>query len=239
MMRRCPLVTCYSKRGELGQPTEFPLFERAQAGCQRSLQELMHRHDGLVQAVVRQQYLGALPFGEALQAGRIGLWRAIVGFDTRRGLAFSTYAWPSIMHAVWRAVKTEQGLQRSLALSHLPRVVCIDPAQWFEQASLRQCLSGVLCELLQHLPGSLRHIVLRYYGLDGHPPASYRQLGTQLGLSHERVRQLHQEALVWLRHPAHSQALRTLLQRHTVADYEQADALAQRWLQKRGGRHGR
>ena len=233
------MVTRHSKRGELGQRTEFPLFERAQAGCQRSLQELMHRHDGLVQAVVRQQYLGALPFGEALQAGRIGLWRAIVGFDTGRGLAFSTYAWPSIMHAVWRAVKTEEGLHRSLPLPYLPRVVCRDPAEWVEQAALRQSVFQALRALLQRLPGSLRPVVLRYYGLDGHPPASYRQLGAHLGLSHERVRQLHQEALVWLRHPAHSQALRTLLQRHTVADYEKADALAQRWLQKRGGRHGR
>jgi hypothetical protein len=105
------LVTHQDERGDLGQPTEFSWFEGAQAGCQGSLQELMHRHDGLVRAVVRRQSLGGLPFGEALQAGRIGLWRAIVGFDTRRGLAFPTYAWPRIMPAVWRAVKTQPDLR--------------------------------------------------------------------------------------------------------------------------------
>ena len=47
------------------------------------------------------------------------------------------------------------------------------------------------------------------------------------------------EALVWLRHPAHSYALHSLLERHTVADYQAADVLAQRWLRRRGGRHGR
>ena len=77
------------------------------------------------------------------------------------------------------------------------------------------------------------------YGLDGAPPAVYRQIGATLGLSGERARQLHTEALVWLRHPAHSYALRSLLGRHTLADYQTADALAQRWLQRRGGRHGR
>jgi DNA-directed RNA polymerase sigma subunit (sigma70/sigma32) len=92
--------------------------------------------------------------------------------------------------------------------------------------------------MLQHLPERLHRVVVAYYGLQDDPPASYRQLGARLGLSHERVRQLHIEALVWLRHPAHSQTLRSLLHRHTLADYEAADALAQRWLQKRAGRDG-
>jgi hypothetical protein len=60
-----------------------------------------------------------------------------------------------------------------------------------------------------------------------------------LGLTGERVRQLHTEALVWLRHPAHSQHLRALLGRHTLVDYEFAAAQAQRWLRWRGGRRGR
>jgi len=231
------LVTWQEEKGELGLATEFPWFRQAQAGCQHSLQTLMSRHDGLVQAVVRRQYLGALPFGEALQAGRIGLWHAILGFDPGRGLAFSTYAWPCIMHAVWQTVKTEQYQQQFPECPRLPSTISEDPTEGVLEDLLRPSLSQALHELLHRLPDSLRHIVVRYCGLDGHPPASYRHLGAQLGLSHERVRQLHLQALVWLRHPAHSQALRTLLQRHTVADYEQADALAQRWLRRRGGRH--
>ena len=70
---------------------EIPWFERAQAGCRESLDHLMRRHDGLVQAVVRQQVLGDLPFLEILQAGRTGLWRAILGFDPHRGLACAGY----------------------------------------------------------------------------------------------------------------------------------------------------
>ena len=94
-----------SKERDLVYTNETPLFEQAQMGCLVSLNELMRRHDGLVQAVTRQQVLGDLPFAEALQAGRIGLWRAILGFDPHRGLAFSTYAWPAIMRQIWRAVK--------------------------------------------------------------------------------------------------------------------------------------
>ena len=222
--------------GGPGPASEATLFRQAQAGCSVSLNALMARHDGLVQAVVRQQVLGDLPFAEALQAGRIGLWQAIVGFDPARGLAFSTYAWPCIMHQVWRAVKAYPPLDPSPVMGDgLRPVEVADPAAAWEAAAVRQALH----DLVHCLPQRLRHVIVARYGLDGAPPTFYRQMGATLGLSGERVRQLHSEALVWLRHPAHSQHLRSLLGHHTLADYEAAEALAQRWLRRRGGRHGR
>ena len=222
--------------GDPGSQTRIPLFMQAQAGCQRSLDQLMRHHEGLVQAVVRRQFLGDLSFVDALHAGRIGLWRAILGFDPRRGTAFSTYAWPAIMRHVWYAVKARQRDEHSDPMQWpCPHPLTLDPADLADMEALHQTLRA----LVRRLPHQLHQIMVAYYGLDGNPPSSYRQLGARLGLSHERVHQLHTEALVWLRHPAHSQALRTLLHRHTLADYEAADALAQRWLQKRAGRHGR
>jgi len=222
--------------GGPGPASEATLFRQAQAGCSVSLNALMARHDGLVQAVVRQQVLGDLPFAEALQAGRIGLWQAIVGFDPARGLAFSTYAWPCIMHQVWRAVKAYPPLDTPTVMGDgLRPVEAADPATAWEAAAVRQALH----DLVHCLPQRLRHVIVARYGLDGAPPTFYRQMGAALGLSGERVRQLHSEALVWLRHPAHSQHLRSLLGHHTLADYEAAEALAQRWLRRRGGRHGR
>ena len=115
-----------------------------------ALDALMARHHGLVHAVLRRQCGGSLSYDERLQAGRIGLWPALVGYDPKRGTAFSTYAWPTI----------------------------------------------------------------------------------ELDVSHEAVRLRLWAALVWLRHPAHSPPLCQMLGRNTVADYEHADALAQRWLRK-------
>jgi RNA polymerase sigma factor (sigma-70 family) len=216
--------------------SEATLFQQAQAGCRASLNALMARHDGLVQAVVRRQVLGDLPFAEALQAGRIGLWRAIQGYDPKHGTAFSTYAWPCIMRQVWRAVKVHSRFHAPLVTRDgLSPLAGSDPALVWEAAMVEQALH----HLVQRLPGRLRYVVVARYGLDGTPPATYRQIGAALGLSGERARQLHTEALVWLRHPAHSQTLRSLLGRHTLADYHLADALTQDWLRRRGGRHGR
>jgi RNA polymerase sigma factor (sigma-70 family) len=176
-----------------------------------------------------------LPFAEALQAGRIGLWRAIEGYDPFRGTAFSTYAWPCIMRHVWRAVKAHQREQKCTASQEtlwLPQV-SEDLFHRLEQEAIYQ----TLYTLVRRLPPRLRTLMIARYGLDGSLPLTYRQLGALLGLSGERARQLHTEALVWLRHPAHSQSLRSLLGRHTLADYQQADTLAQQWLRQRGGRH--
>jgi hypothetical protein len=93
-------------------------------------------------------------------------------------------------------------------------------------------------ELVVGLPERLRFVIVAYYGLDGRPRRVFREIGTQLGLCKQRVQQLHVEALVWLRHPAHSQELRSLLRRHSEREYEWANAVAQAWLRRRGGRNG-
>ena len=102
-----------------------------------------------------------------------------------------------------------------------------------------QELLCALWELVARLPERLRIVVVARYGLLGQGRTFYPRIGALLGVSHERARQLHTEALLWLRHPAHSQQLRSLLGRHTLAEYEAVEADLQRWLQWRGGRNGR
>jgi RNA polymerase sigma factor (sigma-70 family) len=227
--------------GGSGPPTEAALFHRAQAGCRDSLERLMARHEPLVHTVVRRQFRGHLPFSEALHAGRIGLWRAILGFDPERGLAFSTYAWKPIMHRIWREVKLAErdyacGTQNCplWAVSDSMLAEKVPEKVWESEELLR-----TLWELVARLPERLRIVVVARYGLMGQGRTFYPRIGALLGVSHERARQLHTEALLWLRHPAHSQQLRSLLGRHTLAEYEAVEAEIQRWLQWRGGRDGR
>lgn len=210
------------------------LFRQAQAGCHDCLNELMEKHDGLVHAVVRKQSLGDLPYDEALQAGRIGLWHAILGYDPERG-AFSTYAWPSITRHIWRAVKEAERLFQPLEVMPAdPPLKALDPELVWEAGAVHDALH----DLVKRQPTRLRTLIMARYGLNGCAVAFYREIGIRLRLSGERVRQLHTEALVRLRHAAHSQHLRSLLGYHTVADYEWADGQAQHWLRKRGGHHG-
>ncbi len=201
-----------------------------------TLDELMTRHDGLVHAVLRRQWGGPLSYDERLQAGRIGLWHALVGYDPQRGTAFSTYAWPAIEREIWRAV--HQGVHSPAESSPRPTPVDLntDYPDEPDAALLQAELCQTLHALVSRLPPRLRQVVVAYYGLDDEPPCSLRQLGRQLGLSHEAIRLHLWASLVWLRHPGHSLGLRQMLGCNTVADYQLADAAAQRWLRRRGGR---
>ncbi len=213
---------------------EVHLFHQAQQGCRASLNRLMARHERLVQVNVRRQWPGQVPFEERVQAGRIGLWRAILGYQPERGWAFSTYAWPSISRAIWGVVREEEA-RRVVGLPPGDSRVVTDPAEVYETKAVEQALH----ELVARLPEKLGQVIRVYYGLDGAPAIGLRPLGARLGISGERVRQLRQQALVWLRQPGHSASLRTWLGRQQVSDYEWAYQQAQAWRQSRRRRHGR
>lgn len=223
------------RRGGISVVADAALYKQAQASCRACLNHLMSRHEGLVVFVVRRQTLGQLSFEAAMQAGRKGLWRAILGYDPQRGNTFSTYAYPAIARRIWRAVKRAEGADPA-PIPGSPEVGLeeTDPAVLWEAWLVQAALD----DLVARLPERLQRVIIARYGLGGKSATTYREIGAQLGLTGERVRQLHTEALVWLRHPPHSQHLRALLGRHTLADYEAAETQAQEWLRWRGGRRG-
>jgi DNA-directed RNA polymerase sigma subunit (sigma70/sigma32) len=96
-----------------------------------------------------------------------------------------------------------------------------------------------LSALVKRLPKEQAQIIQMHYGLDGNVPHSQPEIANLFGVTKQRISQVEIAALVWLRQPAHSQELRSLLARHDQAQYELADRLAQAWLQRRGGRSGR
>lgn len=204
-------------------------------GANRGVEAELARHEGLVQWVVRRQWLGSLPFQDALHEGRIGLWSALCHYDVRRGTAFSTYAVTAIAHAVWRAVEVEKRLSVSRT-AYAPWIA--DTAE-IESRDATQ-VHAVLRDLTAQLPGRLQGIVVAHHGLDGHAAQTFAALGAVLGVSRQRVQQLHAQALRWLAHPQHSLALRRLLGRCSRRDYQRALARQrQAGRQARRGRAGR
>lgn len=220
------------EEGGSSKSTETTVWQQAQAGCRQSVNELMSQHDGLVHAVVRQQVLGNLTYEEALPAGRTGLWRAIEGYDRQRGTAFSTYAWPAIMRSVWAAVKAHQ----QVLITRLREGEVVDegqePAQLWERAEVQASTRAAVARLPERLQGVLR----ARYGWQGQAPATFRQIGVQLGVSKQRTHQLHQEALIRLRQPALSYHLRGLLDKHSLEAYQATGEQTAAWLRQRGGR---
>lgn len=184
----------------------------------QALAAALERHEGLVHAVIRRQGGGGLSYAEALHAGRIGLWRALLGYDSTRGTAFSTYAWVTIARHIRQYEQELRQVDAASPLAPPTDPTTADPARIWEADLIRQELGA----LVQRLPEQLREVIVRRYGLGCDAPCTLQALGQEWGVSREWIRQLQLRALAWLRHPAYSVRLRELTGTNTAAAYRQA-----------------
>lgn len=199
-------------------------FACAQSGCPECLEELLQENGGLIWSVVQMQGIGKAAYADLIQEGWIGLWQAVMHFDPGRGVAFSHYAWRAIRNRVWNAVgqslKSEGWLESASSRDSLTLIV----SAWQEQ-QVRQALQ----DELDCLPERLRQVIALHYGLGGRPPLLLKEIGQQLKVSGERVRQLRNDALVLLRLPALSMRLRSLCEQDSRQAYQQARHLNRAW----------
>lgn len=188
-------------------------------------------NEGLVHDTVHRQWLGSLAYRDAVQEGRIALWRCLERHDPQRS-RLSSYAVVAIERAVWRAVRRERRSAHE-AQADEPRGAMRDVATEMDRA-----VEAVYAqELVAALPARLRQVIRQHYGLDGSEAMTFRQIGEQLGVSKQRVQQLHVEALLRLADPVLSTPLRRQLGRNGVGDYR--TYLARRRAWQRRGRSGR
>lgn len=197
-------------------PDSAAQLAHAQAGCPDCLNALMSRHDGLVHWLVRQLSQSPLDYDEAVQAGRIGLWQALLHFDPTRGVAFSTYAVVAMRRHIDREGHRYRRFWRPLPF--LPSVPLSDP--------VAEALWRLTCQAVPRwvaqLPPHLRFVVRAYYGLEGYRPQVLLALGLVLGRSKQRAHQLLHEALHWLALPQLSWEIRLLLERTSAPELRAA-----------------
>lgn len=217
---------------EVTSPT---IYACAQAGCQACLEVLLERHQGLVHVIVRRQWGADLAYGDLLQEGTIGLWRAILKYDPKRGVAFSSYAGKAIERQIQRAVFVARRQAHWQTAAYAPQGVyresevvegqpVVEEVLWWED------VRATLLEMVNRLPEPLPEVVRVCYGLDGGPARSMAALARWYGVTHEAVRIWRNNALAQLRMPFSSAALREVCERDGRQAYARAQALNRAWL---------
>jgi RNA polymerase primary sigma factor len=73
---------------------------------------------------------------------------------------------------------------------------------------MRKMETSQLKEAIERLPERHRYVLVRRYGLDDREPATLAEVGDELEISRERVRQLQREAERMLARSEFGQALR-------------------------------
>jgi RNA polymerase primary sigma factor len=151
----------------------------------------------LVVSVARKHLRPNLSLMDLISDGNITLMRAVDSFDFHKGNRFSTYATLALMKGFARSVPQMQVRQRQAPadFESLLNVSDHRPSMDVDRLLDRDQVNG----LLSRLEPRERDVILAHYGLNERIPATYEQVGSKMGLSKQRVRQIEQAALAKLR----------------------------------------
>ena len=172
-----------------------------------------------------------MAYADLVQEGQIALWRATEGYEPERGNAFSTYAWVVIERHIWQVVA--RGNRKE---SGIKQAEVAEPLTLAEEGLARRECGQAVAAVIKQLSSRLGQVVVAAYGLDGQPARSLAAMGREQGVSRERVRQPHNEALRQLRRPDRSEGLRLWWSEPSRASYQYMQRQNRHCLRQRRGR---
>jgi len=141
-------------------------------------------------------------FFELVSDGNMSLMRAVEKFDYARGYKFSTYASWAIMKNFARTIPDEHRYRDRFRTSHGEMFTSTedDRSDQFEQESSQSQRQWQVEKILGRLDEREQKIIIRRFGLQrGQEPLTLKQVGAELGVTKERIRQIEARALSKLR----------------------------------------
>ncbi|MFM1904093.1 MAG: hypothetical protein RLZZ440_1993, partial [Planctomycetota bacterium] len=140
-------------------------------------------------------------FDELVSEGNLALMRAVEKFNFALGNRFSTYATYAIQRHFFRLSHRGRQLRKRFVTSDESFRDRIEEPEQKEYCSSEQIawLKGLFSGFLAELEPRERQIVVARFGFDGQPPRTFRELGTEMGVCKERIRQIQGRAMEKLR----------------------------------------
>ncbi len=134
---------------------------------------------------------------ELVSDGNISLIRAVEKFDYSRGNKFSTYAGWAIMKNFARSIPDEKHRRERYVTGHEELFEAAIDNRTNEQEILHSQQQKVhqVNRLLQYLEPREQQIIRMRHGLDNTSGMTLEEIGNQLGITKERVRQLNARIL--------------------------------------------
>jgi RNA polymerase primary sigma factor/RNA polymerase sigma factor len=186
---------------------------RARSSAMDKIEELYHEaveiKNRIVQAnlrlvvsIAKRHVTPADDFFALVSDGNISLIRAVEKFDFSRGNKFSTYASWAIMKNYARSIPDEFKLRDRFRTSQEDKFSFAedDRTDQYEQErdqSIRELQVG---KMLSRLDEREQKIIISRFGLDpNQEPLTLKEVGAEMGVTKERVRQIEARALSKLR----------------------------------------
>jgi RNA polymerase primary sigma factor/RNA polymerase sigma factor len=159
----------------------------------------------LVVSIAKRHVGAAGDFFELVSDGNVSLMRAVEKFDYTRGNKFSTYATWAIMKNYARTIPDEHRQRDRFRTSHDEMFAATEDLRTdqYELESAQRSREEQIGRILGRLDEREQKIIISRFGLErGHEPLTLKEVGAELGVTKERIRQIEARALMKLRKAA-------------------------------------
>jgi RNA polymerase primary sigma factor/RNA polymerase sigma factor len=164
----------------------------------------------LVVSIAKRRVSPGDSFFDLVSDGNMSLIRAVEKFDYARGNKFSTYASWAIMKNYARTIPDEHKRRdrfRAADMEMLQTATDRRADEYQQRLAASDRLQQV-SKFLDRLDQREQTIIIRRYGLDHeHEPQTLKEVGSALGVTKERVRQIEAKALEKLREAAAAESM--------------------------------
>jgi RNA polymerase primary sigma factor len=186
---------------ERAKTSELHEIERLQEESLVVKNQIIRANLRLVVSIAKK-YIGTEQgFFELVSDGNVSLIRAVEKFDFSRGNKFSTYASWAVMKNFARSIPGERQQRDRFRTGQDDIFLGAADARSDEHEveTSQQHSQETVRDLLHRLEDRERRILVRRFGLDGEAEQTLEQLGRDLGITKERVRQIEARAREKLR----------------------------------------
>ena len=163
----------------------------------------------LVVSIAKRHVAPTNNFFELVSDGNMSLIRAVEKFDYARGNKFSTYASWAVMKNYARTIPEENHRRDRFVTGHAEMFdsAADNRTDEHESLSAQSRMEEAVKGMLGKLDDRERRIIVSRFGLGGVGEQTLEQLGKELGITKERVRQIESRAQAKLRTLAGEQHL--------------------------------
>jgi RNA polymerase sigma factor (sigma-70 family) len=189
--------------------TELDEIERLQEEALAVKNQIIRANLRLVVSIAKRHVGPSNNFFELVSDGNMSLIRAVEKFDYSRGNKFSTYASWAIMKNFARTIPEENYRRDRFVTGHEEMFDATADTRTDEheyESSVKR-MQEVVKKILGRLDDREQRIIVSRFGLGGAAEQTLEQLGKELGITKERVRQIESRAQDKLRRFASEESI--------------------------------